>query len=96
MEQSKSEHVIETRAASIGSMAKESLEDGQRGSVFGVTSRGIFIKTESRFLNFLSFDRNRGPLTINLSPDNGSIPITEVGIEIEISQHDPNLVTRFL
>ncbi len=90
MEQSKPERVTETLAVSIGSVAKESLVDGQRGSVFGVTSRGIFIKTESRFLNFLSFDQYRGPLTINLSPDDGSIPDIEAGTEVEIFSQSLN------
>jgi hypothetical protein len=78
-------HVYVTLAVTIGGMAYESLSEVQQGSVFGLSSRGIFIKTQSKWLIFLSFERFRGPLTINLSPNAGSISEVEVGMEIEIS-----------
>lgn len=53
-------------AESIGNLAFDSLSTDQGGSVLGLTSRGIFIKTENKWLNFLSFESFRGPLTINL------------------------------
>lgn len=81
-------HEYVTLAASIGSKANESLSNVQNGSVFGKTSRGIFIKTANKWLNFLSYERYRGPLTINLHPKSGSIPGIKTGVELEISPHN--------
>jgi hypothetical protein len=74
-----------TNAVNIGSMTFESLTDVQSGTVFGVSARGIFIKTASKWLNFISFERFRGPLTINLHPEHGLIPNIKTGMELEIS-----------
>jgi len=60
-------------AESIGNLAFDSLSTDQGGSVLGLTSRGIFIKTENKWLNFLSFESFRGPLTINLPMSGDSI-----------------------
>jgi hypothetical protein len=56
--------VIKTR--SIGSIAFENLSREQDASIFGVTSQGIYLKTSSKWLVFLSFDQFRGPLTLTL------------------------------
>ncbi len=50
----------------IGNLAYESLSKSQGGSVFGLSSQGVFIKTETKRLIFLSRESFRGPLTINL------------------------------
>jgi len=76
------------RAANIGSMALESLADVQSGTVFGITSRGVFIKTASKWLIFISFERFRGPLTINLHPEEETIPEIKTGMELEISSQN--------
>ena len=85
MNQSNSIHESVTRAKSIGSKAYESLVGVQRGRVFGQTSQGIFIKTTSKWLNFLSFESYRGPLTINLPPNDGLIQMIVAGMGINIS-----------
>jgi hypothetical protein len=54
-------------ALCCGEMAFLELFRQQSGQVFGVTSRGIFIRTEAGGLVFLSFETFRGPLTINLA-----------------------------
>jgi hypothetical protein len=77
----------ESQAVSIGSVVHKSLRDVQVGKVFGRTSRGTFIRTKSKWLQFLSFERFRGPLTINLHPDAGPLPGIEAGMEVEISAH---------
>jgi len=51
---------------SAGETAFGELARRQSGRVFGVTSRGIFIRTEPGGIIFLSFEKFRGPLTINL------------------------------
>ncbi len=76
---------FETSAAFIGSIAFESLAEERMGSILGITSQGIFIKTSSKWLNFLSFEGFRGPLTINLSRGENSILEIKVGMVVETS-----------
>jgi hypothetical protein len=57
----------EGAALAAGETAFMELSRRQSGQVFGVTSRGIFIRTEEGGLIFLSFEKYRGPLTINLA-----------------------------
>lgn len=60
----------------IGNLAFESLSEDQYGSVYGLTSRGAFIKTDNKWLKFLSLESFRGPLTINLQIGEGvSLPV---------------------
>jgi len=53
-------------ATNIGNMAFASLSKDQEGLVLGSTSKGIFIKTSGKWLNFISTEPFRGPLTITL------------------------------
>jgi hypothetical protein len=57
-------HTIHT--ASVGSKASQILAEDQHASIWGNTSSGIFIKTTSNWLVFLSFEPYRGPLTLTL------------------------------
>jgi len=61
-------------AKSIGSIAFEVLSKDQSASVMGSTSRGIYIKSSSRWLIFVSFEGFRSPLTVTL---NGALPLTK-------------------
>lgn len=72
-------------AECIGNLAYESLSKNQDGSVFGLTSRGAFIKTDSKWLNFLSFESFRGPLTINLPISEGASPPVSRGMNLQIA-----------
>jgi hypothetical protein len=54
-------------ARSAGETALTELAQRQTGQVFGVTSRGVFIRTAASGILFLSFEEFRGPLTINLA-----------------------------
>jgi hypothetical protein len=58
-------------ATNIGNMAFASLSTDQEGFVLGSTSQGIFIKTSGKWLNFVSAEPFRGPLTITL-PETGA------------------------
>ena len=53
-------------ARSIGSIAFDAQSIPQQGSVIGKTSRGVFIKSSSKWLVFISRESFRSPLTINL------------------------------
>ena len=70
---------------SIGNLAFDSLATDQGGSVLGLTSRGIFIKTENKWLIFLSTESFRGPLTINLPMSGDSILPISRGMNLRIT-----------
>jgi len=55
------------KAASIGLIALEILSNDQDAQVFGITSKGVYIKTSGKWLFFLSFNRFRGPLTLTFA-----------------------------
>lgn len=69
----------------IGELAYDSISTDQSGSVLGLSSRGIFIKTEDKWLIFLSFESFRGPLTINLSTSLDSILPISRGMNLRIT-----------
>jgi hypothetical protein len=70
------------QAVSIGNIAHESLATEQEGSVMGITSRGIFIKTADKWLKFLSYEDYRGPLTINLPFSEASLLPIDQGTKV--------------
>jgi hypothetical protein len=51
--------------SSIGAIARQALAQAQAATVWGVTSRGIFLHLSSGWVIFLSFEPFRGPLTLN-------------------------------
>jgi hypothetical protein len=59
-------------ASGIGVKACELVHSQYSGTIFGMSSRGIFIKTPSRWLVFISKEPYLGPLTINfpMMPEN--------------------------
>lgn len=64
-------------ASGIGSIALECIQPEIEGTVLGVSSRGIFIKTSTRWIIFISHEPYPGPLTI-------SVPgIGDAAIELE-------------
>jgi hypothetical protein len=72
-------------ATSIGSLAWDCIQANSKGLIRGVTSRGVFIRTNSRWLIFISFEPYSGPLTINApSARNAGIQL-EPGEPVEIS-----------
>lgn len=57
---------ISLNASTIGSAAQEVLHSQAEGTVNGITSRGIFVLTNSKRIIFLTADPYKGPLTVNL------------------------------
>jgi len=57
------------RVTSIGSRAWQLLKVAETGTVWGITSQGIFIHLPPRGMIFLSFETYPGPLTANLEGD---------------------------
>jgi hypothetical protein len=85
------------KAASIGNIAFDSLSEDQDASVFARTSRGIFIRTSTRWLNYISLEPFRGPLTITLPDSDISFSHLNKGMHVQISSKqvifpDANLV----
>jgi hypothetical protein len=72
-------------AASIGQIVSEQLSGGQSGVLYGRTSRGMFIKSDSRWLIFLSMENYRGPLTINLDNNKDLLADPIVNQPVELS-----------
>jgi hypothetical protein len=84
---------MDLNVVNIGSIAWQVWQHDQSARVMGVTSRGLFLAIEQRVL-FVSFERWRGPLTINvegpldcvigdrvrLSPTRLIFPATEVDL----------------
>ncbi len=56
-----------TRVTTVGATAMQLLAGENRGSVMGVTSRGIFLRVSDRQIVFLSREPFRGPLTVNVT-----------------------------
>ena len=54
------------QAHTIGSIAGEVLDETQTAALMGITSRGVFIKTERPWIIFLTNEQMRGPMTINM------------------------------
>jgi len=76
----------ELHIQSIGTLAMDMLSTRQIAAIFGVTSRGIFVKFANNRMIFLSFENYRGPLTANLSE--GAEHLSSVSTEetVTISQ----------
>lgn len=71
-------------AQAIGSAALDALQAAPQGQAIGQTSGGIFLRTETDWVLFLSFTGWRGPLTINLLPDTNEV--------VHIDLHSPFLI----
>lgn len=72
-------------AANVGQIAVELVSIERRGKLFGKISRGLYIKTDSRWLLYVSFENYRGPLTINLRETESLLDDFHVGTLVEIS-----------
>jgi hypothetical protein len=53
----------------LGYIAHETISQNRTGEIFGVMSRGIYVKTSSRWLSFISYEPYCSPITINLNGD---------------------------
>jgi hypothetical protein len=53
----------------MGSLAMHLFSIGRIATVFGINDRGLFLKFDNDRMIFLSFEKYRGPLTVNLKGD---------------------------
>ena len=72
-------------ADTLGYIAHETISQNRTGEIFGVTSRGIYIKTCSRWLSFISCEPYRSPITINLNSDPIYLDRISSGMPVRIS-----------
>jgi hypothetical protein len=77
-----------------GNISRGLLADPQPAVLAGVTARGIFIKLETDWVVFLSFERFRGPLTLNLSGASSSLDGLQAGGPVEIEAGKIRILTR--
>jgi hypothetical protein len=75
------------KTTSVGFIAKDILSKDLEATVWGVTSKGIFIITSSKWLVFLSNDVFRGPLTVSLDNANLSGRHASKGDPVYITSH---------
>lgn len=68
----------------MGSIARQILAGDQVASVMGVSSRGVFLQLPGGWVLFLSFEKYRGPLTINLVVNGFDLAQCQKGAELEI------------
>ena len=83
-------HPQQLKATYIGNMAFASLSTDQEGFVLGSTSKGIFIKTSGKWINFISTEPFRGPLTITLPNTVQSLPRITPQSPVQISSRTLN------
>ena len=83
-------------ALAAGETAFLELSRRQSGQVFGVTSRGIFIRTETGGLIFLSFEKYRGPLTINLAKPFTPFQALQNGESISTGENRLNIIAAHI
>ena len=72
-------------ADTLGYIAHETISQNLTGVIFGVMSRGIYVKTSSRWLSFISCEPHCSPITINLNGDLIYFHQISSGMPVEIS-----------
>jgi hypothetical protein len=71
---------------SLGAIAEQALAQAQYATVWGTTSRGIFLYLSSGWVIFLSFEQFRGPLTLNSNQNPCFFQGLKPGAPVRISQ----------
>ena len=69
----------------LGYITHETISQNRTGEIFGVMSRGIYVKTSSRWLSFISYEPYRSPITINLNGDPIYLHQISSGMPVQIS-----------
>jgi len=72
-------------ANSLGYIVHETISQNRTGEIFGVMSRGIYVKTSSRWFSFISCEPHRSPITINLNYDRIYLHQISSGMSVQIS-----------
>lgn len=70
-------------ASDIGWFARQILGSNKSGTVWGNTSKGIFVKFFEKELVFLSYESSRGPFTINI-PESANVTLRELDLGTKV------------
>ena len=89
-------HTRQTAALAAGETAFLELSRRQSGQVFGVTSRGIFIRLEAGGLIFFSFEKFRGPLTVNLAKPFTPFQALQNGESVTTGENRLNIIAAHI
>ena len=63
------------------------LAQSEQGSIFGLTSRGLFLQLSSGWILFLSFKESQGPLSLTLLGDHSVLRNIKIGSPVIYSQN---------
>jgi hypothetical protein len=77
-------------ANTLGYIAHEMISQKRTGEIFGVMSRGIYVKTSSRWLSFISCEPYRSPITINLNGD--PIYLHQISSRMQVQISDGQMI----
>lgn len=83
-------------ATSIGSLALGCVQERSEATIRGITSRGIFIQTKSRWIIFLSYEQVPGPLTINMPAAKDFATSLLPGEKIQIQSGDLSFADKII
>jgi hypothetical protein len=73
-------------ATRVGYIAANVLKSERRAKVVGVTSRGIYLKSSSRWMVFVSGEAYSSPLTITTSDNGGCLDGVRIGDKVKLKQ----------
>ncbi|MBN2548672.1 MAG: DUF2877 domain-containing protein [Anaerolineales bacterium] len=69
-----------------GAAALQYLQNAEKASVLGITSRGVFLRLPGERVVFLSTERWRGPLTLNLAGKAAPLQNLAIGAAAQVSE----------
>lgn len=85
--------------SAVGHLAFNQLSQTSAGRIIGSTSRGFFILSAAQRVIFVSYEAERGPLTVNLAdPPQQPLPVT-IGQEVQLEPDEiiiPDLGSHLL
>ncbi|NPV78270.1 MAG: DUF2877 domain-containing protein [Anaerolineae bacterium] len=90
---------IPIKVKSAGFFADKILAEQPATVVNGVTSQGVFLLVENRYVLFISFGSNRAPLTINLGVKQEALTKLKVGSTAQVKKNEvffPEIRTRLI
>ncbi|MFW6183820.1 MAG: hypothetical protein ACOC8X_08480, partial [Chloroflexota bacterium] len=81
----KTSHKV-VRAASAGYLAHSAICRSPQVTVLGATSRGLFLRSDSRWLIFLSYEQYRSPFTITLQSPADTLRAVETKAVVRVER----------
>ena len=79
------------RIVHIGRVASGVLSPERRASILGTTSRGVYLSLFAGWVIFLSTERYRGPLTLNVQGSDDVMQPFETGMPVKINERSIDL-----